>query len=59
MKKILYFALMFMVHFAVSLMFNWIFGESEHIGKMIISSVLFVLIYSALLHFISKGKRES
>ena len=59
MKKFLSFALMFMVHFAVSMMFNWIFGESEHIGETLISSTLFVMIYSAIHHFVGKGKRVS
>lgn len=59
MKKILFFALMFIGLFAVSLACNWIFGESVHLAKMIISSLVFVLIYSAFIHYFRKGTKES
>lgn len=59
MNKFLSFVFMFIAHFSVSLMSNLFFGESEHIGETLISSVLFVLIFSAICHFVGKWKRES
>ncbi len=59
MKKFLLYAVLFAVHFAVSLVCNWILGESANIIKTLISSVVFVLIYPVVLHFLKKRKRES
>ena len=38
---------------------NWVLGESEDIGKTIISSLLFTGIYSVLVHFLRKSTKES
>lgn len=59
MKKFLSFALRVVVLFAVSLMCNWIFSKPEHIGETLISSILTVLICSAIFHFVGKGRKES
>ena len=59
MKKFLLYAVLFAVHFAVSLVFNWILGESANIIQTLISSVVFILIYPVVLHFLTKRKRES
>ena len=58
MKKLFSFAVMFVVHFVVSLIFNWIFGESENIGRMLISSLLFVVVYSAVLYFVGQKRKN-
>lgn len=58
MKKFLLYAVLFAVHFAVSLVFNWILGESANIIQTLISSVVFILIYPVVLHFLTKRKRE-
>ena len=56
MKKFLLYAVLFAVHFAVSLLFNWILGESANIIQTLISSVVFILIYPVVLHFLTKRK---
>ena len=58
MKKLFSFAVMFVVHFVVSLIFNWIFGESENIGRMLISSLLFAVVYSAVLYFVGHKRKN-
>ena len=58
MKKLFSFVVMFVVHFVVSLIFNWIFGESENIGRMLISSLLFVVVYSAVLYFVGPKRKN-
>ena len=54
MKKILAFVksyvLLFALHFTGSLLFNHLLHENENIGRTLISSLLFVVVY----HFISK-----
>ena len=59
MKKFLLYAVLFAVHFAVSLVCNWIFDGSANIIRTLISSVVFILIYPAVLNFFAKRKRES
>ena len=57
MKKFLLYAVLFAVHFAVSLVCNWILGGSANIIQTLVSSVVFILIYPAVLHFLAKRKR--
>ena len=59
MKKFLLYAVLFAVHFVVSFVCNWILGGSANIIQTLISSVVFILIYPAVLHFLAKRKRES
>ena len=56
MKKILIFTLMVLIHVAISLVFNWIFGDSEPLGKTILSSAIFVVIFTAIIYNGGKGK---
>ncbi len=56
MKKILFFTLMVLIHVAISLVFNWIFGDSEPLGKTILTSAIFVAIYTAIIYNGEKGK---
>ena len=63
MKKLLKFSrsfiLLFVIHFAISLLSNWVFDQNEIIVETIITSLLFAAIYVILVHFISKAKKES
>ena len=63
MKKLLKFLrsfiLLVVIHFAISLLSNWVFDQNEIIGETIITSLLFATIYVILVHFISKAKKES
>ena len=56
MKKILFFTLMALIHVAISLVFNWIFGDSEPLGKTILTSAIFVAIFTAIIYNGEKGK---
>lgn len=59
MKKFLLYAILFAVHFVISLACNWMLGGSADIIQTLISSVVFILIYPVVLHFLKKRKRES
>ena len=59
MKKFLLYAVLFAVHFAVSFVCNWILSESANIIQTLISSVVFVLIYPVVLHFLKKEKERA
>ena len=58
MKKFLLYAVLFAVHFVVSLAFDWMLCGSADIIQTLISSVVFILIYPVVLHFLTKRKRE-
>ena len=57
MKKFFLYAILFAVHFAVLLVCNWILGGSVNIIQTLVSSVVFILVYPAVLHFLAKRKR--
>ena len=50
------FTLMVLIHVAISLVFNWIFGDSEPLGKTILTSAIFVAIFTAIIYNGEKGK---
>jgi len=54
MKTLLHYIALFVLHFAFSLLFNLIFGETESIGRTLLSSSLFVLLFFVFEHFILK-----
>ena len=58
MKKFLLYIVLFAVHFAVLLVCNWILGGSANIIQSLVSSVVFILIYPAVLHFLAKKKKS-
>jgi NADH:ubiquinone oxidoreductase subunit 3 (subunit A) len=54
LKFVVLFILLFVVHLTVSLLFNWAVDKTENIGRTIISSLVFTVIYSILDPFVRK-----
>ena len=47
MKKVHY-VFMFVCYALVSVVFDWMFGETVNVAKTLVSSCLFVIVYSVI-----------